>query len=79
MGLDFNQSPAAYDISLYTEFASKEDLNAYQVHHLGANSLRCVYSLHLAVEYALDCLARSSLSVLGQNNRFQTSKKIPRS
>ncbi|GAB4183549.1 MAG: Dabb family protein [Calditrichia bacterium] len=32
VGLNFNKSDAAYDIVLVTDFQSKEDLNAYQVH-----------------------------------------------
>ncbi len=32
VGRDFNRSAAAFDLSLYTVFASKEDLEAYQVH-----------------------------------------------
>ncbi len=31
-GLDFNGSDAAFDVALYTSFASKEALQAYQVH-----------------------------------------------
>ena len=31
-GLDFNRSPAAYEVGLLTKFKSKEDLAAYQVH-----------------------------------------------
>lgn len=32
VGLNFNPSEAAYDVALYSEFNSKEDLAAYQVH-----------------------------------------------
>ncbi len=32
VGLNINSSPAAYDIALYSEFDSAEDLNAYQIH-----------------------------------------------
>tara|TARA_R100000027_G_scaffold254_2_gene312 strand:+ start:3525 stop:3827 length:303 start_codon:yes stop_codon:yes gene_type:complete len=32
VGRDFNGSPAAYDMSLYSVFESREGLNAYQVH-----------------------------------------------
>lgn len=31
-GPDFNRSPAAWDVALYTTFDSKEDLQAYQDH-----------------------------------------------
>ncbi len=30
VGINFNSSPAAYDIVLYSEFASREDLDRYQ-------------------------------------------------
>ncbi|MEA3370510.1 MAG: Dabb family protein [Campylobacterota bacterium] len=32
VGLDFNQSERAFDLSLYSTFNSKEDLKAYAVH-----------------------------------------------
>jgi hypothetical protein len=32
VGLNYNSSPAAFDVVLYSEFNSKEDLDAYQVH-----------------------------------------------
>ena len=32
VGFNFLESPAAWDIALYTEFDSKDALNAYQVH-----------------------------------------------
>jgi hypothetical protein len=32
VGLNYNSSAAAYDIVLYSEFDSKEDLDAYQIH-----------------------------------------------
>lgn len=32
VGLNFNSSAAAYDIVLYSEFDSSDDLNAYQIH-----------------------------------------------
>jgi len=31
VGINYNTSETAYDISLYTGFDSKEDLNAYQI------------------------------------------------
>ena len=31
VGIDFNQSPRAFDLSLYSTFESKEDLKAYAV------------------------------------------------
>lgn len=30
VGINFNESEAAYDVVLYSEFESKEDLNSYQ-------------------------------------------------
>lgn len=32
VGINYNPAPAAYDISLYTEFDTDEDLQNYQVH-----------------------------------------------
>ncbi len=32
VGIDFNQSERAFDLSLYSTFATKEDLNAYAIH-----------------------------------------------
>ena len=32
VGINFLDSPAAFDVVLYSEFNSKDDLNAYQVH-----------------------------------------------
>ncbi len=32
VGININETPAAYDIVLYAEFASAQDLDAYQVH-----------------------------------------------
>jgi hypothetical protein len=32
VGLNINTNPAAYDIVLYSEFDSDEDLDAYQIH-----------------------------------------------
>ncbi|MGL4368365.1 MAG: Dabb family protein [Spirochaetota bacterium] len=32
VGINFLDSPAAYDVALYCEFSAKEDLNAYQIH-----------------------------------------------
>ncbi len=31
-GVDFNRSERAFDLVLYSTFASKEDLDAYQIH-----------------------------------------------
>lgn len=31
-GADLNRGPVAWDLALYTTFASQEDLQAYQVH-----------------------------------------------
>ena len=32
VGLNFNTTDAAYDVALYSEFKTKEDLKAYQKH-----------------------------------------------
>ncbi len=41
VGVDFNQSERAFDLSLYSTFESKEDLAAYAIHeeHLKVVSL----------------------------------------
>ena len=41
VGIDFNQSDRAFDLSLYSTFDSREDLGAYAVHeeHLKVVSL----------------------------------------
>jgi tRNA(His) 5'-end guanylyltransferase len=41
VGINNNDNPAAYDIALYSEFATKEDLDIYQRHpeHLKAGEL----------------------------------------
>lgn len=31
-GLDFNRSGAAWDVALYSEFRTRADLDAYQIH-----------------------------------------------
>lgn len=32
VGVKYNESPAAYDVALYSVFTSKEALEAYQIH-----------------------------------------------
>ncbi len=32
VGINYNEAPAAFDVSLYSVFESKETLQAYQVH-----------------------------------------------
>ncbi len=32
VGIDFNQSERAFDLSLYSTFATKDDLKAYAIH-----------------------------------------------
>ena len=32
VGVNFLESPASYDVVLYTEFDSRDDLQAYQIH-----------------------------------------------
>jgi len=56
VGIDFNQSQRAFDLSLYSTFESKEDLNAYAVHpaHLEVVSLiKSVTSESKVVDYVL--------------------------
>ena len=54
VGIDFNQSPRAFDLSLYSVFESKEDLSAYAVHpeHLKVvESIKSVTSESKVVDY----------------------------
>lgn len=54
VGLNFNDSPAAYDVSLHTTFENQEDLDAYQAHpdHLKAVSfIKSVVSERVVVDY----------------------------
>ena len=56
VGIDFNQSPRAFDLSLYSTFQNKEDLNAYAVHpaHLEVVALiKSVTSESKVVDYVL--------------------------
>lgn len=32
VGIDFNRSAVAFDLALYSTFATREDLTAYQIH-----------------------------------------------
>ncbi|MBU5449315.1 Dabb family protein [Acetivibrio sp. MSJd-27] len=54
VGINFNASEMAYDVVLYTEFDSKEDLNRYQNHeeHLKvAGYVRKVNAARVVVDY----------------------------
>lgn len=54
IGVDFNQSERAFDLSLYSTFKSKEDLQSYAVHpaHLELVSLiKSVTSEAKVVDY----------------------------
>ena len=54
VGINFNTSEMAYDVVLYTEFDSKEDLNRYQNHeeHLKvASYVRKVNASRVVVDY----------------------------
>ena len=54
VGVNFNDSPAAYDVSLYTTFNTKEDLEAYQIHpdHVKAASfVKSVVTERVVVDY----------------------------
>ena len=56
VGVDFNQSERAFDLSLYSTFESKEDLKAYAVHpeHLKVVELiKSVTSESKVVDYVL--------------------------
>ena len=54
VGVDFNQSERAFDLSLYSTFESKEDLKAYAVHpaHLDVVSvIKTVTEASKVVDY----------------------------
>ncbi len=54
VGINFNGSEMAYDVALYTEFDSKEDLDRYQNHeeHLKvAAYVRKVNAARVVVDY----------------------------
>lgn len=56
VGVDFNQSQRAFDLSLYSTFESKEDLKAYAIHpaHLEVVELiKSVTSESKVVDYVL--------------------------
>ena len=56
VGVDFNQSERAFDLSLYSTFDTKEDLQAYAVHpaHLEVVQLiKSVTSESKVVDYTL--------------------------
>ena len=56
VGINFNPSEAAWDIALYSEFDSAEDLNAYQVHpaHVeAAGFVKTVVSQRAVVDYII--------------------------
>lgn len=56
VGIDFNQSERAFDVSLYSTFDSKEDLKSYAVHsaHLQVVELiKSVTSESKVVDYTL--------------------------
>ena len=55
VGVDFNQSERAFDLSLYSTFESKEDLKAYAIHpaHLEVVALiKSVTSEAKVVDYS---------------------------
>jgi transcriptional antiterminator len=54
VGIDFNESEAAHDVLLYSTFATKEDLNAYQIHPLhveAATFIKSVVTGRVVVDY----------------------------
>ncbi len=56
IGLNFDNTPDAFDISLYAEFNSKEDLKVYQEHpeHLAVvQLLRKVRDKKVVVDYEI--------------------------
>jgi len=56
VGVDFNQSERAFDLSLYSTFNSKEDLQAYAVHpehQKVVASIKCITSESKVVDYEI--------------------------
>lgn len=56
VGINFNTSEAAHDVVLYTEFLSKEDLDAYIVHpaHVKVGEyVRSVVKDRVVVDYII--------------------------
>ena len=56
VGLNFNTTQDAFDIVLYSEFDSREDLEAYQVHpaHIETREfIRSVREDHRVVDYEI--------------------------
>ncbi len=56
VGVDFNQSERAFDLSLYSTFESKEDLKSYAIHsaHLEVVELiKSVTSESKVVDYSI--------------------------
>jgi len=56
VGVNFDEAERAMDLSLYSKFASKEDLNAYAIHpeHLKAvEFIKTVVSESKVVDYSL--------------------------
>lgn len=54
VGIDFNKSDAAHDVLLYSTFATKEDLDKYQVHpkHVEAAAfIKSVVTGRVVVDY----------------------------
>ena len=54
VGLNYNESDAAFDVSLYSTFNSKEDLNAYAIHpdHLVVvNFIKTIATDRVVVDY----------------------------
>ena len=56
VGVDFNQSERAFDLSLYSTFNSKEDLQAYAVHpehQKVVASIKCITLEAKVVDYEI--------------------------
>lgn len=57
VGIDFDQSARAFDLSLYSTFATKEDLKAYAVHPEHLKVVELIKSVTLeskVVDYTLE-------------------------
>ena len=57
VGINFDESERAFDLSLYSQFKTKEDLNAYAIHkeHLEVVSfIKSVVEASKVVDYILE-------------------------
>lgn len=56
VGINYNEAPAAFDVSLYSVFENKETLNSYQVHPAHQEVVKYVSSVateRIVVDYEI--------------------------